>query len=77
MIFAVGNSSSVFGSFFLTLIPATMQQENKPNEKEFTSGDGKIEGNNLSIGLFGRRLKDKNWSDPLWVRQDDTVDLAY
>lgn len=54
-----------------------MQQQNKPNEKEFTSGDGKIEGDNLSIGLFGRRLKDKNWSDPLWVRQDDTVDLAY
>ena len=54
-----------------------MEQQKHRHEEEPMRDDGTRERNELWMGLFGRRLKDKNWSDPLWVRPDDDEDLAY
>lgn len=77
MIFAVGNRKPVFGSFLLTLIRKTMKDQENMKDEAFVPDDGMHNIEESWPGLFGQRLKNKNWSDPLWVQPDDDEDLAY
>ena len=54
-----------------------MKDQENMKDEAFVPDDGTHNIEESWPGLFGQRLKNKNWSDPLWVQPDDDEDLAY
>ena len=54
-----------------------MKEQKHMNDEAFVPDKGMLNTEESWPGLFGQRLRNKNWSEPLWVQPNDDEDLTY